>query len=235
MIPGVFAASLRRRSPIDVVDPHFASVTSLAHFDGHDDDGGVMTFEDVVPGRNWAVVGIGVRIDSELALFGRGSLSLGGSGGLRSNVVAGSNFGGLDFTVELWLRVTAAGSGNRYVFDGRHTGIGNGTGLTLYVSSSTTLWVGAASSRAVGTVPSGSWCHVAAARKEGVLRTFIDGVQLDEQIDTRDYTGGQIIYLGQTLQNSQRITGHMDDLRVTRGVARYTEPFARPSRPFPTR
>jgi len=231
MIPGILAASLKRGSPIGIVDPYFASVTSLAHFDGHGEAGGTTTFDDVVPGRNWLAGGSGVQIDSTLARFGRGSLSLGGAGALVTNVVSGSNFGGLDFTVELWLRVTAAGSASRYIFDGRQAG----TGLALYVLSSTTLWVEAASSRAVGTVPNGSWCHIASARKDGVLRTFIDGDLLDEQIDTRDYTGGQAIHLGQSFSNARRITGHIDDFRVTRGVARYTEPFPRPVLPFPSR
>jgi len=96
------------------------------------------------------------------------------------------------------------------------------------------------------------WYHVAASRSGTSLRIFVDGVQQgDEFNSTISYnqvgTGGsQDLHIGRFFTGDPTgqavpgvsyyamfLNGYIDDLRITKGVARYTANFTPPTAPFP--
>lgn len=87
----------------------------------------------------------------------------------------------------------------------------------------------------------GQWYHVAVSRTAGVLRVFVDGVQLGLPIaDANTYFAGsaRTSVLGQANNspvavNNTRLTGWSDEFRLTKGVGRYTANFAPPVAAFP--
>jgi Concanavalin A-like lectin/glucanases superfamily/Fibronectin type III domain len=90
-----------------------------------------------------------------------------------------------------------------------------------------------------GVIPTGTWSHVAAVRSSGVLKLFLDG----NQIGTSETFTNNIIRNNSyglsigatTLSNgnsSDYFNGYLDDLRITKGVARYINSFTVPSAPF---
>jgi hypothetical protein len=90
-----------------------------------------------------------------------------------------------------------------------------------------------------GIIPTGTWSHVAAVRSSGVLKLFLDGNQVGSDSSftvniTRNNSYG--LSLGAyTLSNgssSDYFNGYLDDLRITKGVARYINSFTVPSAPF---
>lgn len=140
------------------------------------------------------------------------------------------------FTIECWVKFNTL-SGNRLIFD-TYTSAATGGGYQLY-------WRGTGTSIAFyanGGVQAqssftghatGTWYHVAVTRNTaGTLQIFIDGVSyasvsyataIDIAASARPAIGIQFT----TLTND--LDGYIDDLRVTKGFARYTANFAPPT------
>ena len=211
-------------APVNPIDPN---IISLCHYEGAP---GSTAIVDQVPARTWTASGV-AAITNAQAKFGNSSCVLGGSqGGLASNTVPGTNFGTGDFTIEFWIR-RDFGSGARYVYDGRSA---QGAGIALYFLQSGVLQTQASANTASSiSVPIDTWAFVAASRSGTVLRTFINGSLASTQTDARNYTAGEQIFVGQTYARGSTFFGFIDELRVTRGVARYTADFIPPSAPFP--
>jgi hypothetical protein len=143
-------------------------------------------------------------------------------------------FGTGDYTVEAWVYFTSinntdlqiifssGGTGNNFFFhaDGNQLSVGTSS---VFISNQATTFV------------TNTWYHVAACRSGTTLRLFRDGVQVGSNAtDTTNWvsTGATGARIGANQINTQTFFGFIDDLRITKGVARYpTEPF--PTAAFP--
>jgi hypothetical protein len=93
---------------------------------------------------------------------------------------------------------------------------------------------GAETSYSFGTCAVNTWYHFAATRSGSTIRTFLNGVLVTSQsIATTMTDGGQDLYVG-CLKNltTNVLNGYIDDLRVTKGYARYTATFTPPIAAF---
>ena len=208
-------------------DPNFANVVSLLHFDGVD---GSTTFTDV-KGRTWTRTG-NAQIDTDQSRFGGASLLIAPGDSLETAASADFAFGTGDFTIEFFARRRVAGTVNYdWCTFGPNWDIYSGPGGAIL------LWNGSAnllvSASDVLTV--GNWHHVAVTRESGTVRMFVDGVQRggNSTGNTVNFTSAQPVYVGFYPPNLRRLDGHIDELRITAGVARYTANFTPPTAPFP--
>lgn len=78
-----------------------------------------------------------------------------------------------------------------------------------------------------------AWNHFAITRQDGTIRCFVAGAVAFTTIDARTYASPQGVHVGSSATASQGAVGFVDELRITKGLARYTEPFTPPSAPFP--
>jgi len=213
-------------------DPNFSSVSLLLHMDGANNS---TTFTD--SSSNNLTVGNSsnlVSVDTAQSKFGGASARFDGAEALTapsSSTSAVFAFGTGDFTAECWFRITSHSSTARYLFvffDGSATFsvILNSSNLLVMLTSSTARLTG--SSPAVDT-----WHHVAITRVSSVCRLFLNGVQQGGTYTTALSVGNARIDIAQNQSGSQRFTGWIDDLRVTKGVARYTAGFTPPTAAFP--
>lgn len=213
-------------------NPYWANVSSLLHFDGAD---GSTTFADQ-KGHVWTPSG-NAQIDTAHSKFGGASGLFDGSGDyITAASHADFGFGSSDFTIEAFVRVPSTGS-DQTLFDNRtasNTGIGiyssiiaGGGGQKWGVASN----VAVIATGAVLTV--NTWIHLAIARQGTTLRGFRNGVQDFSITDSRTYASASQARCGATYVATQPYYGHIDDARVTKGVARYTSAFTPPSAPFP--
>jgi hypothetical protein len=78
-----------------------------------------------------------------------------------------------------------------------------------------------------------TWYHIAVSRSSGTTKMFVDGTQVGSSYaDTKDFNG-DILYLGKDSGGSSSYSnGYMDNLRITKGTARYTSNFTAPTASF---
>jgi hypothetical protein len=125
---------------------------------------------------------------------------------------AAENAGDLGYVVQ-WVQATNV---LRLVL-----GKGSGSGDALYTWS----W----------TPSTGVWYHVAVTRSGTSGRAFIDGTQIGttSTLITNDVVSPNSIQVGKTHTVAQYMNGYIDDLRITKGIARYTSNFTPPTTAFP--
>lgn len=81
-----------------------------------------------------------------------------------------------------------------------------------------------------------TWYHLAMTKMGTTITLFIDGIG-DVSTAVQGTGTSQPLYplcLGLGYNNDLTINGHIQDLRITKGVTRYTQNFAVPSKPYST-
>ena len=104
------------------------------------------------------------------------------------------------------------------------------TSLVLYSASAGASWDVAGGS-AIGTITAGVWHHVAIARQGSSIRLFFDGSLTTTVTFSGVFSGTyDRFWIGDSAGNSA-FNGYIDELRFTKGFARYTAAFTPPTSP----
>jgi hypothetical protein len=175
------------------------------------------------------------------AKWGSGSMYFDGTGDwLAAPATPLSELGSGDFTIEAWLYRTASGA----TYDSGIVSRGAPTTFNGYVfgyNSSNILFLGLNYSVYAVTgstaISANTWTHVAVTRSGNTFRLFlngnVDGTNTSSSAPTTN--AADVLYVGRSSYDSSRIvTGYLDDVRITRGLARYTANFTPPTAAFPT-
>lgn len=219
-------------------DPDFANVKILLHGDGID---GSTTITDEI--GNVATVFGDTQIDTAFKRFGTGSILFDGAGDyLRYPNSSDWRFGTGDFTIECWARlanpsVTSAIMmyGDIVTPDFSYSGwnlnyLANANGLQFQLHSGTTRY----SVNSGVTITQDTQTFIQIVRESGVVKIRIDGVEAISQSQAQSINapaGSPFLYVGRRVSSSpDYIDGHLDDVRITKGVARSN---VVPSRAFP--
>jgi hypothetical protein len=181
------------------------------------------------------------QISTSVSKFGGGSIAFNAS----ANTYLSQNpattdmyaFGSGDFTIEYWLYLSST-TGIQTVYDGRPNGSSSAAVPTIYITSGSIRYLVSAVDRITGsTLSTGQWYHIAVARSGGSTRMFINGTQAGSTYTdstvylnsaNRPFIGGD-----SNTPNNNLLNGYIDDLRITKGYARYTANFTAPTAPFP--
>ena len=132
-------------------------------------------------------------------------------------------FGTGDYTIEAWVYRTDSGV-QRAIVDLR--GGGSNVNILFYMNSSnqlvafnsTTTWITSTS-----TIPLNQWTHVAITRSGTSARLFINGVIVGTATNSDNNVSVGAVFVGrQNGSTTNDWLGYIDDVRITRGVARYT-------------
>ena len=164
--------------------------------------------------------------------YGTGSIALDGTGDYLS-IAASKNFafGTGDFTIEFWMRST---DGNGNIIGLVTNAAGN---WNLVLASSLMYWQSQYATtnllnRSATAILDGAWHHVAFTRASGSNRMFFDGVLQGAAVsDSTNYTAPNAMQVGSSGVYGD-LAAHIDDLRITKGYARYTSNFTPPSSAF---
>jgi hypothetical protein len=243
--PGVFSVgevfrAMRACEWPTVQDPYFASVSMLCHFQGPTGKEVFLNNGTGTPLSNNVVANRLVLSDAQ-AKFGPtpGATSLlGNSNGTLRTGGAGEasyGFGTGDWTVEFWIYPTSIAN-SPDIFDMRPNG-SNGPMVYIYCNSSGSIrlyvdWADRITS-ANGALVINAWQHVACARVSGTTRLFVDGVQVgSDYTDGNTYANGAVCCLSGG-GGTGRCAGYMDEVRITKGVGRYSSNFTPPTAAFP--
>lgn len=214
-------------------DASWASVSLLLHGDGTN---GSTNIRDSSNNAKTATVAGNAAISTAQSKFGGASIALDGSGDFftydGSSVFA---FGTGDYTIEGWVRVTTLADYNAFVdfrpsgTEGAYPYIAIGaTNIGLYINSGFVI-------NAAHGMSNGTWHHVALCRVSGSTRLFVDGVQKGSTYtDSITYLCGAsrpVFGANGTSTGTQNFGGYMDDIRITKGVGRYSANFTPHSTP----
>jgi hypothetical protein len=214
-------------------DPNFANVYMLSHLDASDGSNLVMS-----QGPGLVFAGSASLAGAGDAKFGDGAAYLPGAdgSGLQTSTV-NPNHWDVDFCIELQIK-PASVLGSRYLFN-THTESPAGVAIftadakiQVLASYNGTSWAAELS----GDVLSPSvYQHIAVSRASGVLRAFVNGVKCIESAPDMRTLASSIgsIRIGRGYYSGDFFAGHIDELRFTVGVARYTANFTPPTAPFP--
>ncbi len=82
-----------------------------------------------------------------------------------------------------------------------------------------------------------TWTHIAFSRNSGTNRLFVNGTSVATNTNswTQTFTSTNVLLIGQTIGQDRPFDGYIDELRITRGVARYTANFTAPTSTFAIR
>ncbi len=225
--PGVKPAVTAPAAPAKPADTFGAQVTLLMHLDGAN---GSTTLTDEL-GR--AISNSGATISTTTAAPGSSSSLAVKNGDLITMSAADMSYPG-DFTEEFYAYYT--GGVAAYI----DTYAYNGKGRQFYIYSGGSLeyyYLGSAAIQSSVTVTPNTWHHFAATRSGSTVYLFLDGVLVGSRtniVGTLD-PGTPLMALNYQQAGGPRFfaNGYIDEVRITKGVARYTANFVPPVAPFP--
>lgn len=226
-------------------DASYASVALLLHGDGANT---AVVFTDNSPSPKTATPVGNAQISTAQSKFGGASMLFGGSADALSFAHAAElNLASGDFTIEAWIYVTSLVTARTIcqkdqsfgtTFPSYNFGVnangsiqgGVGTGASAGYSQNITS--------AVSLIAVNTMYHVAFTRSGTTLRLFIDGAQVQSGTQTGTPTdGGKVLLVGRYPSGGGAadawMAGNIDDLRITKGVARYTANFTPHTTPHP--
>ena len=143
------------------------------------------------------------------------------------------------YTVELWFY--AAGSQSSFAilastFDNFNTLFANRWGLVINNTGGLTWYdsagSGAGSLTSLSAISTNQWNHVAITGSGSTVTMWLNGVSQGTMSGAKNYTTTSSLKVGYVL-SAAYFNGYIDDLRITKGVARYTSNFTPPTAPFP--
>jgi hypothetical protein len=171
------------------------------------------------------------QIDTTTKKYGTGSLEFDGTGDyLDSPSIENVQFGTGDFTIEGWLYINSLAAA-QVLFEFRAV---NGASYgQVYITTGGVLRFYLPTDYGTSnTFTTSTWTHFAIARSAGTLKMFIGGVEgfSGSYTSAMDATRFRI---GADTAGGSGFNGFIDDLRITKGVARYTAAFTPPTKAFP--
>ena len=172
--------------------------------------------------------GSDAKVSTAQYKYGTGSIYLNGDNNyLTSRASNLYSFGSGDFTVEMWLYVSSSGS-NQCVIDFRNAGDTNGIFLRSTSSTNFEIRIGNSSIHTF-TATAGQFNHIAIVRSSGTIKSFVNGVETGSTSNSTNLTSQGPLYINRFYDLAAGIVGYIDDLRITRGYARYTSNFTPPT------
>jgi hypothetical protein len=169
------------------------------------------------------------QISTSVKKYGTGSMSFDGTGDYLIHA-SGQNvtFGTGNFTIEGWFYWNSLASESAIMW-------GNGVGWTFYIYPANKLQWGTTTPQTPAnlltgstTLATGQWYHIAVTRASNTVTLWVNGVSDGTVTDSSNYSASGRLAVGISHSN-EYFNGYMDDVRITKGYARYTTTFTPPT------
>lgn len=218
-------------------DASYSTVKLLLHCDGTD---GSTTFTDNSPTPKTVTANGNAHIEVDQAIFGTASGAFDGSGDYLSLADSADwDYGTGDFTIETWYRfITAPVSAEtQFLYNQRV----DGTNFIQLNFSATKIAVSVLSGgSSILTFDGGvthdntTWNHAAFVRYGNVFTVYKNGTSVGSQ--TANITMPNLaaaLDIGRWSGAGLYFNGYLDEIRITKGLARYTANFTPATEAFP--
>lgn len=222
-------------------DPYIDNVSLLLHGDGADNSTTIVDNSNNGLSPNFISGNAGIRTAN--FKYGTGSLFSDGTDDAiwySSADNAGFNFGTGDFTIEFYARTTVTNQVTMMSFYANTDG-SQAQGWQIRYESSGTLSFIAYSGGSVavnfGTsaVLTTTFKHVAVSRVSGTVYLFVNGVLQNNLAwaGSHDFNSTYRLRIFSGFDTTTTFNGNIDELRITKGVGRYTTSFTPRASAFP--
>lgn len=218
-------------------DPLFANVVLLLH--GNGTNGSTTITNSASVAQTYDIIG-GVSIATAQSKFGGASIVFDGAADvLRYTANTTLDLTTADFCLEAHVRMSLLGS-SCIIFDNSEGSYYN----TQIWYNPTTNTFGARGfssglvqvySLSSPTLVVNTWYHVALSRQGSIYRFFLDGVLVGSQtVPGAMYNAAaNRLCIGAYAAGTFSLNGYVDEVRLTKGAARYTANFTPPIAPHP--
>ena len=180
------------------------------------------------------------QISTSVKKYGTGSMAFDGSGdGLSTPANINLAMGTGDFTIEMWVY----GANNGSIVGGAYPRIFQlGAAQTVNTiecyNAAGTMYVemfGTSVTFTASTLLNSTWNHFAVTRASNSVRAFVNGTQVGSTTTmTNNLTSPttNASFIGASTASAGNFNGYIDDVRITKGFARYTSSFTPPTAAF---
>ena len=220
-----------------MADPYFSSVVLLLPFEH-----AMMPLADHSAYGAHPAPGGDAKVTTGQSKYGERSLALDGSGDYLSGLLPVALRSG-DFTIEFWLRPSNGGKGGswpRLLQLGPNAANGglwivgtldNPMKLLVQTYASGAYVTVAASAN---TVPNDAWSHLALCRQGTTYTLFLNGtVAASTTVAAGADLTATALRIGANDSGGEAFYGHLDELRITAGIARYSGAFTPAALDYP--
>lgn len=208
-----------------LIDP---KTVLLLHCDG----------ESTISGKTITFVGT-AQLDTAQKKFGASSLLLDGNS--DSLTIPDSNdwyFAAGDFTIDFWIRFNSVSTASLL---GSYGDMNKRSFVIYYVSNTLHFAYSTNGSNNTDTsfawTPSANtWYHIAAVRNGADFKMFVDGTQVGSTLNISTnsiYNTSELLYIGEE-GGGTFFNGWMDEIRISKGTARWTANFDVPTSEYST-
>lgn len=173
------------------------------------------------------------QVSTSVVKYGTGSMAFDGTGDwLTAPNSKGLYIGSGDFTIEGWLYLNATGATKGIV--SQFNSNGTGPGWTLYIKTTNVLefYGGSGTVTVTGTtaISATTWTHFAVVRSGSTITIYINGTAGGTATNSSfsDDTSALVYVGGRADSSALSLNGYIDDLRITKGAARYIGNFTPP-------
>lgn len=207
------------------------AVSLLLHMDGLS---GSQNFIDSSLNNFTVTVGGDAQISTTEKRFGSGAGYFDGSGDyLEVAEKEPFDFGSGDFTIECWVYMPEGGGGTAIA----RWGDGNAFFFMVNTAEGIVVYLNGPNIPEVtgGVITPDQWHHVCLVRNGTDVKSFIDGQQVGTTATLANPINqvNSLLRIGWDMGVNTQFNGYIDEVRISKGVARYTENFAVPTEPFP--
>lgn len=211
----------------------------LMHFNGVNAASGPMVDSSPSNHSFLQAMGTNATFDTSILKFGGASVVYGGSSALASGDSSDWDFGTSNFTIDTWFRwsqLPGSGGLEQSVLD-VGGGVSTSTGVTLLFTGTGELDVYInGNQNAFGFNPFviNNWYHLAVVRNSTNLTVYIDGTAGATIANSSNVIGSTTgLIIGRAFgATTYYFQGWLDELRITKGLARWTANFTPPTSEF---
>ena len=174
------------------------------------------------------------QISTSVVKYGTGSLAFENNSGTYLSVANTPNlrFGTGDFTVEFWVYQTSL-TDYQTVYSFGYSSAGS---FSIQSGFSNGRWIVYISGSAIATesgaaVSTNTWYHIAVVRSGSTVTIYRNGTSVASGTSSGDINySAAALTIGSA--STYPLIGYIDDLRITKGYARYTANFTSPTAAF---
>ena len=210
----------------------------LVHADGAD---GATAFSDASPFAHTVTAQGTAKVATAQSVFGGASALFDATAACRLTTPDAPEFefGAGDFTIDLWYRPVVHTTGRYLCGKWDTTGNQRCWGVTFNPGNSLQFVYSVLGSDVLsapwnvpGGISNGTWYHIAVVRSGGTLLFFVNGSLIGSTAFSGTLFDSTAPVTIGAVTSGTEMNGYLDEVRLSKGIARWTAPFNPPAAPY---